>query len=162
MLQGLTSEFELLHHLWKNKKNRLRCSDPTRSLQKNCYFVYLIWKIVYENRHTAFKTWNKQIMNSISEIIYTRQRWLFKSNQTHTSKEKKYIFQHNTNYVLHMKRNKYIFIYTGSKKNKNKKNEQKRKFNLIAHCYIHCFQKQLLFFLSARTLVFLFSVLEHS
>lgn len=55
--------------------------------------------------------------------------------------------------------NKYIFIYTGSKKNKN---EQKRKFNLIAHCYIHCFMRQLLFyFLSARTLVFV-SVLEHS
>lgn len=59
-----------------------------------------------------------------------------------------------------MKRNKYIFIYTGSKKNKN---EQKRKFNLIAHCYIHCFTRQLLFFLflSARTLVFV-SVLEHT
>lgn len=44
-------------------------------------------------------------------------------------------------YVLHMERNIilyiiYIYVHTGSK------NEQKRKSNLIAHCYIDCFSRQ--------------------
>lgn len=60
------------------------------------------------------------IMNSILEIIYTRQqRWLFKSNQNHTSKNKTIYFfffnlsflQHNTNYVLH-KGKKGTNVYT--------------------------------------------------
>lgn len=82
-------------------------------------------------------------MNSISENnLHTAKVALqVKPNQTPPKEKKQKKFQHNTNYVLHTKRNKYIFIYTGSKKNKN---EQKRKFNLIAHCYIHCFTRQLL------------------
>lgn len=100
--------------LKKQKRNRLRCSDLTGSLQKNWFLCTSSKKIFFfytTNIKTGTPSSKHEIMNSISEIIYTRQWWLFKSNQTHTSKKNRF-FKHNTNYVLHMKKEQiYIYIH---------------------------------------------------